>query len=48
MRPRPNTPPVPTAIIDWTIWYPLPSGSAQGSTNASTRRRRYSEVITRK
>ena len=46
MKPRPITPPVPTAISDWMIWKPSPSGSFQGSSQLWMRLMRYSCVMT--
>ena len=37
IQPLPHTPPEPTAIVDWMMWKPLPSGSALGSSSISTR-----------
>ena len=38
---------VPTAISDWMIWKPLPSGSAHGSRKAMTRALRNGTIHTR-
>ena len=34
-KPFPDKPPDPTAILDWIICYPAPSGSLSGSKNVS-------------
>ncbi|MCY1553282.1 hypothetical protein D9M68_897510 [compost metagenome] len=42
MKPLPQTPPEPMAIMPWMMWNPLPSGSLDGSSSVHTRWRWYS------
>ena len=35
-NPFPKKPPEPRAILDWRIWYPLPSGSLSGLKKVKT------------
>ena len=37
IQPRPHSPPEPTAMVDWMMWNPLPSGSLLGSSSVITR-----------
>ena len=38
-QPLPDKPPEPTAMVDWMMWKPAPSGSVVGSSSVSTRLR---------
>ena len=42
MKPLPQRPPEPMAIMPWMMWKPLPSGSLDGSSSVHTRWRWYS------
>ena len=37
VRPLPENPPEPSAILDWMMFQPVPKGSLSGSRNVSTR-----------